>query len=264
MATHLVWGAPSQGKSYISTSIAVHALLEHKKVFTNYPVIYEKPLKINQKIYNAYSKLYNKIISYLPLRCNLFYKAVYKKEILSTYKWQKDYIYAGLNNVVILLDEAYTEFNCHNKLPIDEHTFFATTGHNCNEVYLIAQNYSRINVAIRELANFFVFVHKFSNPLSLLPSKGRKQLTPLFFTVETYISEEDYKYRRINKYAIYERKRHWFNINIAKAYDTQYFKSIEKPLTLQLWSDLVKTPYRPDNIESKEKEDKMKNEFIFD
>lgn len=276
MATTLLWGAPSNGKSYIATMIAIAEMLLGRRVFSSYPIIYIRPLSIRHKVVNLiiyfiflikilifyiikYSKkciyyLYKKIHkSSTFLRFFITtkpqYTQKYKNKMYSTYKWEHSYTNAGLNDCCIIIDEGYLEFNCHEKLPIEEHTFFATSGHNNNDIYIIAQNYSRINIAIRELANYFIYVYKFSNPFSVQSKTGRRQLTPLFFTVETYIREEDFKMRNINPKVIWERKRVLFNKNVAKSYDTQYYKLDEKEINPQLWITILKDK---EKIEKKE------------
>lgn len=240
MATYLLWGAPSNGKSYYATLIAILEMLSGRKVFSSYPIIYTMPLTIFQVIKNLIYRIYNIISWYLLFKVhhNLYwYKPIelIKNKVYSTYKWEHKYIEAGLLDCCIIIDEGYLEFNCHDKLPVIEHTFFATSGHNNNDIYVIAQNYSRINVAIRELANYFIYVYKFSNPFSIRNKTGRKQLTPLLFTVETYIKEEDFRIRNINPKVIWEKKRVWFKKSIANAYDTQYYRLTQKLIHPVLW-----------------------------
>jgi hypothetical protein len=245
MATTLLWGAPSAGKSYYATLIAIIEMLLGRRVFSSYPIVYTKPLSIFQRIKNLIITVYNLIQWFLLFRVHKNIKwynprEYIKNKVYSTFEWKHEYVSKGLNDCCIIIDEGYLEFNCHDKLPVIEHTFFATSGHNDNDIYIIAQNYARINVAIRELANYFVYVTKFSNPFSSRQKSGRKQLLPLFFTIETYIKEEDFKYRNINKGAIYEKKREWFNKDIASAYDTQYYRLTEQDINPRLWIDIVK------------------------
>src|SRR3990172_1610588 len=177
MSSKIISAAPSQGKSYYTTSEVIRLLKDGKTVYTNYPVIYKIPYNIKEKL-----------------------------------------------------------INCHTKLSDSQHDFFATTGHNNIDVYIIAQNYRRINIVIREMA-LFIIISKFSNPLSLMSKSGRKELTPLFFTVETYLSEREYQLKGIKKDAVYEKKRILFNTAIANSYNTQYYRRLAKTIERISWYD---------------------------
>jgi hypothetical protein len=245
MATTLLWGAPSNGKSYIATLWAILEMIAGRRVFSSYPIVYTMPLSLIQRLKNLIIYLYN-LVSWILLfkvhhNIKWYYPIDYiKNKVYSSYKWEHSYIDTGINDSSIYIDEGYKYFNCHDKLTSNEHDFFALSGHNNNDVYVIAQNYMRINVAIRELANYFVYVTKFSNPFSMRNKTGRKQLTPLFFNTEMYISEADFKMRTINPKVIYEKKRIWFNSNIAEAYNTQYFRTLEQELKPVLWINELK------------------------
>jgi|SRR3989337_1615155 len=222
MSSKIISAAPSQGKSYYTTSEVIRLLKDGKTVYTNYPVIYKIPYNIKEKLINLYRKLKR-----LP---------AIEQKVLSPYKWQDSYIDRGLHDCTIVLDEAYKIVNCHTKLSDSQHDFFATTGHNNIDVYIIAQNYRRINIVIREMA-LFIIISKFSNPLSLMSKSGRKELTPLFFTVETYLSEREYQLKGIKKDAVYEKKRILFNTAIANSYNTQYYRRLAKTIERISWYD---------------------------
>ncbi len=249
MTSYIISAAPSQGKSLLATKIAVDLLKEGKTVFSNYPIIYSIPFTFKEKIKNLFLRIKKQ-----PL--------IQKKQ-LSSNKWDDNYIDCGLHDCTIILDEAYKLVDCHCKLTASQHDFFATTGHNNVDIYVIAQNYARINLVIREMATFYI-VSKFSNPFSLVSKNGRKELTPLFFTLDIYLSERDYNLKGMKKDALYKTKRVWFNKDIAEAYQTQYYRQKAKPITVISWLDDMKQ--KDDStmkeIIKKEREEKMKNEFI--
>ncbi len=253
MTSHIISAPPSQGKSYIGTKIAVEALKSGKEVFSNYPIIYTFPLPIHHRVINLFCKLTKEPQKYIPKK-------------LQTNIWIDTYFDMGLHDCIVILDEAYKVVNCHNKMTDSQHDFFATTGHNNVDIYVIAQNYARLHTIIREMS-MFIIVSKFANPLSLISKTGRKELTPLFFILEWYLSEGDYAMKRVRKNAIYKTERVLFNKDIANAYKTQYYKRKAKPIAILKWDD-SNTCYEEDKEKNfklmleKEKEEKMKNEFI--
>jgi hypothetical protein len=236
---HLIFAPPSKGKSYIATYLILQFLKDGKRVFSNYPVIYKVPFTIRQRIeiiihnWLWFFKFllwlnYTSIFKSSKWECPLFTPKHIQKE-LSPLKWKEDYIFAQLTNCKIVLDEAYMYFNSHKRSVEDDvHKFFATTGHNDVDVFLLAQHYNRINLVIREIANYYIWIEKTSNPFSW-KGKRKGELTPLFFTVEYYISEDDFRLRRIQK-TILEKKIIWFNKNVSSSYNTQYYRTKEKPI----------------------------------
>ncbi len=251
MTSYIISAAPSQGKSYFGTLKAIDLLRKGHVVFSNYPIIYSFPYTIKERLINMYRWITRK--SLIP------------KHQVSSLKWFDEYIDLGIHDCTIILDEAYKVVNCHNKLSPSQHDFFATTGHNNVDIYVIAQNYRRINVIIREMS-IFIIISKFSNPLSLLSSKGRKQLTPLFFTAETYLSERDYQLKGIKPDIMYERKRYLFNKSIGIAYDTQYYRMKAKTFKTISWLEDMTNNKNNDTMDLilNKKEEKMKEEFILD
>ncbi len=249
MTNHIVSAKPSAGKSYYMTKKAVDLMKNGEKVFSNYPIIYTYPLTLLQRIKNVY-------------RC-IAKKPLIEGKQLSSFKWDDNYFEVGLHDCTIILDEAYKIVNCHNKLTDAQHDFFATTGHNNVDIYVIAQNYARLQLVIREMA-MFIIISKISNPLSFISKEGRRELTPLFFIADFYLSEMDYNLMKMRKYSIFKTERVFFDINIAKAYDTQYYRRKEKPITVISW---IQDMLLKDNTDYKkcierEREEKMKNEFI--
>ena len=248
MTISLIWGAPSQGKTYYATLQAILALLAGKRVFTNYPVIYLEPLRFYQKIINLFLWLIYVIkLAYWGLLSSFDnwnkpkYIRRYTEKEYSSLKWEEEYLNINLNNCVIILDEAYRYFNSHKRSVEDEtHLFFATNGHAGIDIFLIAQHYNRINLIIKEMASYYIYIEKINNPISIVGSgKRNNELTPLFFNAMSYISEEDFK-RRWVKETIWRKERIWFNANVANAYNTTFFKSIEKKIRPIKWSNILK------------------------
>lgn len=220
MTTYIISAAPSQGKSYIATKKAVQLLKDKKVIFSNYPIIYTEPLLLIEHAINIYR--------WIRKRPKI------KPRQLSSLKWDDTYVDAGLHDCTVILDEAYKIVNCHDKLTDAQHDFFATTGHNNVDVFVIAQNYARINLTIREMAMFMI-IRKFSNPLSLISRDKRKELTPLFFTIELYLSEKDYQLKGIKKDALYKSEKVLFDKTVAKSYDTQYYRRKAKDIIVISW-----------------------------
>lgn len=260
---YLLWGAPSQGKTYYATYVAIQELLKGKRVFSNYPIVFTEPPSIQKKVINLFLKqiwrikkvswvthklLYMKLSKKPTLTkyhkfvmSNPVYTPKYLEKEYSTLKWEDDYVYQSLQSCVIILDEAYRSFSSRKRdVKEAEHLFFSTNGHTNIEIYLIAQHYNRLDLIIREMANYYVFISKMCNPFSFGNKGGREgELKPLFFTIETYTSEDEYKYRRIFK-TVYSVKRILFSKKVADAFNTQYFKGLEKPIRPQRWSELMK------------------------
>lgn len=229
---YLIWAPPSEGKSYIGTHLGVNYLLNsNRKVYSNYPIVYHKKLPLVQRGLNIGRKLLK--------------KPVKPEKIFSSLKWEENYIYMGIHDSVIILDEAYMYkgFSSRHKMTDDQHSFFATTGHDNNLVYLIAQHYNRLELIMRENANYWIFVRKTNNPLSRVVKEGEAgregELKPLFFNAEYYLSEDDFKFRRIHK-TEYKIERIWFNKRVAMAYDTKKFRKPSKPFKPVSWLELEK------------------------
>lgn len=141
-----------------------------------------------------------------------------------SYMWRSDYVYETVTNSMIVLDEAYRDFNSreYKKFNTDMHTFFATNRHNGNDILLIAQNPQRIDTVLREMANMFLYVQAFKIPLIW---------RPVFFKVMGYLMVEDFTANRPPYYT----KRYFFRKNVAKGYDTHYYKLEGSEPTFEKW-----------------------------
>jgi hypothetical protein len=251
---YIIWAIPGGGKSYFGTQIAGKEMfLKHpRKVFSNYPIIYrQKPfilkrlfnlipkpiLTIDFNIKSSYAKKLNKKVLRFVKRQPL------EDKIYSTYIWEDKYIYTGLSNSVIILDEAYRDFSSKEspKFSKDKHTFFATNRHNELDIYVIAQHPARIEVIIREMTNIFYFVTKWRNPITQ---------KPLWFDVAGYLSEEDFKLRRLKTDMRFSLNHYWFRDTVANAYDTHYFRK-DVSVSPRKWSDIDVSKHFEISIEDK-------------
>lgn len=186
MSIYIVWGHPGEGKSYNVTREALEGLKAGKAVFSNYPIIGGKNGELRSFI------------------------------------WKPEY--ASLanppTNAIICIDEAYRDYNSREfkNFSVDVHTYFATNRHNGLEIYIIAQNPARIDVAIREISQF------------ILCKKVRFLRWILGFKLEYYEFIEDLSARKMgNREAYYRKEFHRFSKNVANAYDTSYY-AIKNPV----------------------------------
>lgn len=147
--------------------------------------------------------------------------------------WEPDMCLLPIYDSYIYIDEAYRDFNSrkHKNFSDDEHLFFSTNGHNGNDINLIAQNPARIDLIIREMTDTFFFVKK-----TEIPIINR----PLWFTLDAYLTEQDFAMRLMTKDSMYNRTRIRFKKRVAKAYDTHYFRkpSDQDPVFVN-WSERV-------------------------
>jgi len=213
---NIIWAPPRQGKTYYCTNEVVGLLKEGKRrIFTNWPVIVQTPKG--------------------PLSSRVWIPALAHENILES---------------DIYIDEAYMDYNSreYKKFEKDTHTFFATNGHNDNEITLIAQNPARIDVVIREMCNGFFLVKKITWPFVIwtiyarLANLIRKEKynparpNPLMFIVYNFLTEKDMASR--NPEAAYSTQRLWFNHDTARAYDTHYWKTDDdKPYEGKTWQE---------------------------
>lgn len=213
---NIVWAPPRQGKTYYCTNEIVALLKEGKRrVFTNWPVIVKTP-----------------------------------QGIVSSRVWTPDLTHENVLGADVYIDEAYMDYNSreYKKFEKDTHTFFATNGHNDNEITLIAQNPARIDVVIREMCNGFFLVRKISWPYivwtiyaRLVNLVRKKKLNPsrpnpLVFIIYNFLTEKDMASR--NPEAAYSTQRLWFNRETAEAYDTHFWKTEDdKPYEGKTWQE---------------------------
>lgn len=228
-----MWAIPGGGKSYYATYLILKELLRKnaRKVFSNYPVILKVKPFIIKRIFNFLHRKINKKVQ--PLQ----------DKIYSSYIWDNNYIYSGITDAAIFLDEAYRDFSSKEspKFTKDKHTFFATNRHNDLDIYFIAQHPARIEVIIREMTNIFYFIQPFFNPITK---------NPLWFTISGYLSEEEFKLRNLKTDMRFSFDRIFFNKKVANSYDSKYYrKNVE--INPKRWSEVIISEYFTQKKEEK-------------
>lgn len=174
---YIVWAPPREGKTYFCTRWALGRLAKGQTVFTNYPVIDDQGR--------------------------------------SSLVWSPDLVHESIHDALIVIDEAYRDYNSRSfkNFSPDEHTFFATNGHNNVDIVLIAQNPARVDVVIREMCNVFFFVRKFQLPF---------MSHPLWFRVLGFLDETSMAGR--DPKLAYSSELVFFRRYVARAYDTHFFR----------------------------------------
>lgn len=208
----IIVAPPRSGKTYFATHLAVKELKRvgtrkgYSRIYSNYPILNHKTGK-------------------------------------STYKWEKDYSYENIQDSMIIIDEAYTQYSSRNykKFTEDDHAFFALNGHNGNDIYIIAQNAARVDVIIREMCNEMYYIKKVT-----IPFTDR----PLFFWVHTYQDLNEMARMTPDPIMAVKRRPMLFRKIVSQAYDTHYFrKAGEETFKPTLWSELI---INPDNTSEDE------------
>lgn len=221
---YLICAPPRQGKTYFATSIARSLLRPSghlfwkksgKTVYSNYPIV-------DKKIHDCE-------------HCGLSKKDCFKKKcnfFISTLQWRPEYIYENVQDSTIIIDEAYRDFSSrsYKDFDKDKHTFFATNGHQNNDIYIIAQNASRVDVILREMTNELYFVRKFSIPFTT---------RPLWFIVDVYHDLNEMGKLTPSPFAVTKKKLVIFKKNVARAYDTHFFRKNEPSFTAKTWLEVL-------------------------
>jgi hypothetical protein len=236
---YIIWAPPREGKSFYATYLVLKELQKKngKKCYTNYPVIYERPLSFFDKVKNIKRKIKNRLKSSLNVietrkYRKYQYQEMIKPKIFSSYKWDSEYIYSGVRKSLVILDEAYNEgVNSREWVNFDKdkHLFFSTNGHNDLDIYLIAQNPARIDTVIREMCNYFIFVAKNCFPWSN---------EPLWFTVEYYLSIEDFQKRKSDEDKTWSRIRIGKSKDVMASYDTHWYRNENAEPNAETWAEI--------------------------
>lgn len=218
---YIVWGHPGEGKTYYCTLQAIQGLREGKTVFSNYPIFW------NGK---------------------------------SSFKWKPEY--ASLSNpptnAIIVIDEAYRDYNSRKfqSFTTEEHTYFATNRHNNLEIYLIAQNPARLDVAIREISQF-ILMKKYSIFGFIIGFKAE------FFEFLEDLSQR----KKGAKDAHYHQEFCLFRKYIANAYDTHFWgKKNSEPFIGEPWTlpDHHDNPEQPGQKHISKEDSKNDLEELFE
>ncbi|HZK71717.1 MAG TPA: zonular occludens toxin domain-containing protein [Clostridia bacterium] len=192
---YIFFAPPREGKTYCVTAWALKELAKNKRrVFSNYPIVTDK---------------------------------------VSTLVWKPDLVDSDIVDSLIIIDEAYRDFNSRNfkNFSSSEHFFFATNGHNNIDIILIAHSPARLDTVIREMASYFFFVKKVHLPFST---------RPLWFRVEGFLDEISLSQRFVHKTLSYSVEHYLFKRSVARAYDTHYFrKNIITPTVYSTWAETL-------------------------
>lgn len=175
----IVWAPPRRGKTFFVTGEMIRRLKRGRKVFSNYPIV-SRDRKYSSKV------------------------------------WDWQYRKEAIMDCEIVMDEAYNDVSSRDfkKFSVEDHAFFATCGHNDINFWLIAQDYSRVDLIIREMCEEYIVVKKYCIP-------GTE--VPLFFTATGYGSEKDMALMDEEKVLSFQFIP--FSSDVAKAYDTHYFRN---------------------------------------
>lgn len=203
-----ITGMPGCGKTYLAVKLIHDAWKQdpERKIFTNFPVVFGDK---------------------------------------STMKWSPEYTSENLQNSLIVVDEAYRDYNSRKSLRVDglsedDHLAFATNRHNENTFIFISQNLNRLDTVIREISEIW-WVTKMA-----LPSPRHffefDRWRPLWIKVEMYDCLDSFKLKAmIGKGNAYRKKRHLFKMKIARMYDTHFFgDTTEEAFISEPWFEIKK------------------------
>lgn len=210
---YIIWAPPRKGKTYYATYWAISIL---KAIYKN---------KGNKKF----------VFSNYP---------IHHKKYGSTLFWNKNSYQYNIHDSVIIIDEAYRDYNSrkYHKFSTNEHTFFATNGHDNNDIILICHGIHRIDPVIREMVDTYYYVKKITFPFSE---------KPLWFIVEGFLDEIEIANRyRYN--TVYSKFFLRFKKEIGNSYDTHYFRKPDnEKFDLISWDDVYNEKYLEIEIEEK-------------
>jgi hypothetical protein len=201
-------GMPGAGKSYIATKLIYDAWKKDpdRRIFTNYPVM------LNGK---------------------------------STLKWEPEYTCENIQNSIVVVDEAYHDYNSRKSLKEgglseQDHDAFSTNRHYGNTYIFISQNINRIDTIIREIGEIW-WITKFALPNIRYPLEFDKW-KPIWIKIEMFDCLDSFKLKAmIGKKAAYKRKRYRFSKKIAEMYNTHYFgDNTDPPFVSEPWFKEVK------------------------
>lgn len=224
---YIVWAPPKKGKTYFVTLKAVKALIKgRRKVISNYPIIFHRPLSFVQKSKNLIITILKK--SGMKRFSGLEFV---QGELLSSLVWEKKFLQGGIQDSMIILDEAYDLVGSrdYRNFSKESHSFFATNGHDDNDFWLIAHHPGRIDVIIREMCNIFYYVKKIGI--------GERAL---LFIVNGYLSEEDFVKRKSEKSSVYSRNIIFPSDLVQGAYNYKYYRNKNPNERFETWVDKQK------------------------
>lgn len=186
---YCITAPPSNGKSYVATSIAVTLMKQGRKVFSNYPIVYD----------NGYERYETRVLT---------------KNML---------LQQNFNNSVLIIDEAHQWFWSRKFKDFTEEykNWFSTLSQHQISLYYIIQHEDRVETIINDCANLFGEIQKTEIPFLEIPicftiTWWNRELDMQLG--RTNMSIEPYHVERI-----------WFDKDIAHSYDTMFFGKDKRP-----------------------------------
>lgn len=202
---YIIVAPPRSGKTYFATKLAVENLHPKKTILDHL-------LRRTPDTYPIYTN----------------YPVLDLKTGRSTYRWESRYVYENIQDATIIIDEAWQDYSSRNykNFTKDMQAFFAMNGHNNNDIYIIAQNASRVDVIIREMCNELYYIRKICIPLTD---------RPILFIAYIYHDLDEMSRMTPDPYLAVKKKYIIFRKRFATAYDTHYFRSTKPPITPETW-----------------------------
>lgn len=224
---YIVWAPPKKGKTYFVTMKAVKEILKGKrKVISNYPIVFHRPLSGMQSLRNFAVKVIKrfKIKRFESLE-------LVEGELLCSLVWEDKFLQGGIQDSMIILDEAYEKVGSRDYRSFTKktHTFFATNGHDDNDFWLIAQHPARIDIIIREMVNIFYYIKKIGF--------GEKAL---LFIANGYLSEDDFVKRKSDKSSVYSRNIIFPSELVQGAYNYKFFRNPSPNELYETWVEKLR------------------------
>lgn len=199
MVNRFVFAPPRQGKTLFVVQEAIERMKRGRKVLSNFPIA-------------TPSGLFSNV-------------------------WKPEYIYQNVQDSYIIIDESQRDYDSqtHKTLSEDEDVFFATSGHNNNEVVIVSQNLTRVAKAVRDRMNEFIEVKTFISVLFLRNAEGRFG-RPLILRLRYYddiekVGKKDGWY--MTEYVLAKKEA-------MLSYDTHFFKKDGAVFTPISWAEEIK------------------------
>lgn len=141
----------------------------------------------------------------------------------------------------IIWDEAYQDLSSRNwkTFTIEDHKWFATNGHNLNDVWIVVQNPARVDTVIREMANYFIYMQK---------TYAFFRMGFLWFTAKYYIRESDINMSRKGMDLSYFKDRLTMRSDVMQAYDTHFFRNPAPEKKYETWTEKYNIPLAPEKF----------------
>lgn len=187
---YCITAPPSNGKSYVATHIAVEFLKAGRRVFTNYPIVYNNGREILQS-------------------------RALTKDMLLKYNF---------NGSVIIIDEAHNWFWSRKFKEFTEEykNWFSTLSQHEISLYYIVQHEDRVDTVINDCANLFGEIKKTEIPILEMPIF----FTVTWWNKEIDMQFG----RTSDKVQPFHEERIWFDKDVAQSYDTKWFGHDKRPI----------------------------------